>query len=116
MNAVNRLVSLNIIQLAIFPMECGKCRSKLDIVKIHSSSVSPRLVATPVLLYAGLEGSLCLSYIYIATTARYLVHNSRLLLQWVLVLDFCQLSTEGGCRLEDCSDVISSAYSSHIFT
>ena len=58
------------------------------IVKIHSSSVSPHLVAAPVLLYAGLEGSLCLSYIYIATTARYLVHNSRLLLQWVLVLDF----------------------------
>ena len=45
MNTVNRLVSLNIIQLAIFPMECGKRRSKLDIVKIHSSSVSPHLTA-----------------------------------------------------------------------
>ena len=64
MNAVNRLVSLNIIQIAIFPMECGKRRSKLDIVKINSSSVSPRLVAAPVLHYAGLKGSLCLSYIH----------------------------------------------------
>ena len=32
-----------------------------------------------------------------AATVRYLVHNSRLL-QWVLVLDSCQLSAEGGCR------------------
>ena len=41
-----------------------------------------------VLLYAGLKGSLGLSYIYIATTARYLVHDPRLLLQWSWSLTF----------------------------
>ena len=65
-----------------------------------------------VFLYAG---SLRLPYIYMATTARDLVHNSRLLLQRVLVLYSCQLSAEGGCRSEDCSDVVSSAYPSHIY-
>ena len=71
-------------------------------------SVSPRLVA-----------ALC-SFMRVSRAlfvfARYLVHNPRPLLQRVLVLDFCQLSAEGRCRSEYCSDVISSAYSSHIFT
>ena len=68
------------------------------------------------LLNAGLEGSLRLPYIHMAATARNLVHNSRLLLQSVLVLDSRQLSAEGGChQSEDCSDVVSSAYPSHIF-
>ena len=67
------------------------------------------------LLYAGLEGSLRPPYIYMAATARDLVHNSRLLLQWVLVLDSCQLSMEVGCRLKDCSAIVSSAYPPHIF-
>ena len=67
------------------------------------------------LLNAGLEGSLRLPYIHMAATARDLVHNSRLLLQSVMVLDSCQLSAEGGCQSDDCSDVVSSAYPSHIF-
>ena len=66
------------------------------------------------LLNAGLEGSLRLPYIYMAATARDLVHNSRLLLHSVMVLDSRQLSAEGECQSEDCSDV-SSAYPSHIF-
>ena len=37
MNIVNRLVSLNIIQLAIFPMECGNVEASCT-MKIHSSS------------------------------------------------------------------------------
>ena len=62
-----------------------------------------------VFLYAGLESSLHLPYIHMAATARDLVHNFRLLIQRVLVLDSCQLTSEGGCRSEDCSDVVSSA-------
>ena len=44
-----------------------------------------------------------------------LVHNSQLLLQRVLVFYSYQLSAEGGCQSEDCSDVVSSAYPSYIF-
>ena len=66
-------------------------------------------------LYEGLKGSLHLPYIYMATTARNLVHNSQLLLQRVLVLDSRQLSMEDGCQSEDCLNVVSSAYSSHVF-
>ena len=50
-----------------------------------------------VLLYPGLEGSLCLPYIYMAATAMDVVHNYQLLFQQVLVLDSHQLSAEGGC-------------------
>ena len=75
-------------------------------------SVSPRLVTA---LCSFMRISLRLLYIYMAATARDLVHNSRLLLQRVLVLYSCQLSAEGGFRSEDCSDVVSSAYLSHIF-
>ena len=59
------------------------------------------------LLFAGFEGS---PNIYMAATAMNLVHNYRLLFQQVLVLDSHQMSVEGGCRSEDCLDVVSSAY------
>ena len=75
---------------------------------LWQTSVSPRLVAA---LCSFMRVSRAL---FVSPTARNLVHNSRLL-QRVLVLDSCQLSAEGGCQLEDCSDV-SSAYPSHIFT
>ena len=61
------------------------------------------------ILYAGLEGSLRLPNIYNCKG------SGTQLPTWVLVLDSSQLSVEGGCRLEDCLDVVSSAYPSHIF-
>ena len=60
------------------------------------------------LLYEGPEGSLHLPYIYVVTTARHLVHNSRFFLQQVLVLDTHQLSAKDGCQSQDCLDVVSS--------
>ena len=61
-----------------------------------------------VLFYVGLEGSLNSSF-------RHKRQGIWLLLQRVLVRDSFQLSAEGGCQSEDCSDVVSSAYLSHIF-
>ena len=77
----NTLVSSHSIQCCC-PQACSA---------MADFSVSPSGGGS-VFLYVGLESSLHLPYIHMAATARDLVHNFRLLLQRVLVLDFCQLS------------------------
>ena len=63
----------------------------------------------PVLLDVGLNGSLCLPYMEPQLQGTWYT-TPDIFFQQVFVLYLHQVSIEGGCRSEDCSDVVSLAY------
>lgn len=66
-----------------------------------------------VLFYPGLKGSLCCPYVDSSTVAWDFVYNVGVLLQWILIFNFHQPSTECWCWLEERPDVVLSAYPPH---